>query len=77
LPKENKKEYFFPQMGKEEYLIIFGYSLLVFALISEPFVFQITNKEPIRIYGYLLCLIGAIILLKLLSKMEVKNKNGM
>jgi len=65
------------EISEEEYFIIFGYALLVFALASEPFVFQITNNESIRMYGYLLSLIGAIILLKLLSKMEVKNKNGM
>ena len=65
MPKENRKEY----------LIAFCYALLVFFMVSEPFVFQVTNKEPIRMYGYLLFLIGAVILGIMLNKKGVENKN--
>jgi len=44
-------------------------------MISEPFVFQITDKEPIRMYGYILFLIGAVILAVMLNKKVVINKN--
>lgn len=65
------------ELDREEYLIAFGYALLVFALVSEPFVFMFTHYENIRMYGYLLFLIGTIILTLILKTKEVKTKNGM
>jgi len=57
-----------PKENRTEYLIAFCYALLVFFMISEPFVFQITKKEQIRMYGYLLFLIGAVVLGIILNK---------
>ncbi len=51
----------------QERLIIFSYAILVVIMISEPFVFQITNKEQIRMYGYIAFLIGTIVLAHLLG----------
>jgi len=39
-------------------------------MVSEPFIFQITIKEQIRMYGYLLFLLGAIVLGVILKEKE-------
>jgi len=62
------------EISREEYLIALCYAVLVYTLVSEPFVFQITNKEPIRMYGYLLFLIGSIVLAIILNKKGGDNK---